>query len=376
MGYWDGYGYPAYVSVGERKAKAARKLKKLRKKNPGIQPIILETSTIARTWWGKSWNKNLEKYADYSNRIGRGRSYVRHGSVLDLQIHPGEIRAQVMGSELYSIVIKIDPLGKQTWETIKAECGGKLDSLQELLMGKFPKALEEIFTAKGKGLFPAPKEIRFNCSCPDWASMCKHVAATLYGVGARLDQDPGLFFKLRKVDVNDLISQAVEDKTKKLLKKAEKKSSRVIDDSNLSDIFGIEMDEPVKNTEPKKAKTEKTAKKVAAKAEPVKKTGKKEPAEAEPVKKTREMTISVSFQLGDVIARIKSARNKVKEESAPEESVADTVTGVVRRSRKGVSVADIQKKTGLDERQIRNAVYLAKKQGKIKSARRGVYVKA
>ena len=104
--------------------------------------------------------------------------------------------------------------------------------------------MDEIFTTQGKGLFPSPREIGFDCSCPDWATMCKHVAATLYGIGARLDQDPELFFKLRQVKMKDLVSEAVEGKTRELLKKARKKSARVIADSDLADVFGIDMESP------------------------------------------------------------------------------------------------------------------------------------
>ncbi len=245
MGYWD--YYPPYVSVAEKRAKAARKLKQLKKKNPDIKPILLEGTAIARTWWGKSWNLNLERYADYSNRIGRGRSYVRHGAVLDLQIDAGKVESLVQGttSKPYSVSVKIKSVNKKIWQDIKSACEGKLDSLQELLAGKFPKALDVIFMAQGEGLFPTPKEIEFSCSCPDWAYMCKHVAATLYGIGARFDEDPELFFKLRKVKMKDLVTQAVEDKTLKLLKNAKKKTARVLEESDLAGVFGIDIEEPV-----------------------------------------------------------------------------------------------------------------------------------
>jgi len=253
MAYW---GYPRYVSVGEKRAKAEKKLKQLRKKNPAIQPIVIEGSAIAKTWWGKSWNLNLERYADYSNRIGRGRSYVRHGAVLDLLITPGQVKSLVQGSRAkpYSVAIKIKGVGKNIWKNMKAACAGKLDSLPALLAGKFPKALGEIFTARGEGLFPSPKEIEFDCSCPDWAYMCKHVAATLYCIGARLDEDPGLFFKLRKVKVDDVIRQTVKDQSDKLWKKAEKASAGTIAESELSGMFGIDMEENIDFDSPKTAK--------------------------------------------------------------------------------------------------------------------------
>jgi uncharacterized Zn finger protein len=243
MSRWD--YFPPYVPVAEKKAKAAKKLKELSKKNPNLKPVILQGTAIARTWWGKAWNLNLERYADYHNRIGRGRSYVRHGAVLDLQIHPGEVRASVQGSRSrpYSVIISIETLKKNIWQTVLDHCQGVLESLQELLNGSFPKVIGEIFTHKDSGMFPSPKEIKFNCSCPDWAGMCKHVAATLYGIGARLDESPELFFRMRNVEMDDLIRQAVSEHKEKFLAKASKKSSRIIEGADLSATFGIELEQ-------------------------------------------------------------------------------------------------------------------------------------
>ena len=239
MAFW---GFPRYVCKAEKQAKAAKKLEQLKKKRD-VKPVILQGSALARTWWGKAWNRNLERYADYSNRIGRGRSYVRHGAVLDLIINPGEIRALVQGSRSrpYEIVITIKKLNKNIWHKISAECGGKLDSLQELLAGSFPASLGDIFMQQDAGLFPGPKEISFDCSCPDWADMCKHVAASLYGVGARLDEDPSLFFTLRGVDMGELIAKSVTKKAERLLETASQKSSRIMENVDLSGMFGIEL---------------------------------------------------------------------------------------------------------------------------------------
>jgi uncharacterized Zn finger protein len=253
MSYYD-YGFPRYVSVGEKKAKAAKKLAQLKKKNKDINPIILNGSKLTNTWWGKAWNKNLESYADYSNRIGRGRSYVRHGAVLDLKIQAGKITALVQGSTSrpYSIEIDIKSIPKAKWNKIIKACQGQLTSVAKLIDGKFPKELQEIFTEKGSGLFPKPSEINFDCSCPDWASMCKHVATALYGIGSRLDEDPSLFFTLRKLKMDDLVSEVAKDISKNMLSKAKKKISRVIDDSDVSKMFGIDMDE---ETEPVRKKS-------------------------------------------------------------------------------------------------------------------------
>lgn len=287
--------YAPYVSAAEKKRKAEKKLKTLKKKYPDIQPIIIDGKALAKTWWGKAWNTNLEKYADYSNRIGRGRSYVRQGSVLDLKLTKGKIASLVLGSEThpYSIQIKITKLHKKKWETIKKNAKDKIDSLQELLDGKFPKDLEDIFTAKGAGLFPSPNEITLDCSCPDWATMCKHVAATLYGIGARLDQDPALFFTLRGVNIDDLVGSVLKKRKAELLQSIsnKKKSSRVLegDDDKLSTLFNIDFAE----SEPMAARSRsvnKTSKKKTKKR--VKKASEKTPISKASKKKTTKKKVS------------------------------------------------------------------------------------
>jgi len=292
-GYGYGYGYKKQATVAEKIERNQSAIEKLRKKNPGIEPVVISGRKLALTWWGNAWNNNLERYSDYENRIGRGSSYVRHGAVLDLKIAPGRVTALVQGSRKkpYDVDVTIEPLSKKSWDSIIKSCEGKIESLQELIDGKFPKELEELFTAKGTGLFPAPKEISFSCSCPDWASMCKHVAAVLYGIGARLDSNPGLFFVLRDANIDDLISKAITQKSETLLKKSDKKSSRAINNDDISAMFGIDMEEealtkekPVskeKFTTKEKANTkEKAATKVKAIAKE-KPTAKEKPAAKE-----------------------------------------------------------------------------------------------
>lgn len=236
-------GFPKYVSAAEKKEKAQKSVEKLKKKDPNISPVIITGRKLAKTWWGESWNKNLERYSDYSNRIERGRSYVRSGAVLDLKIKKGIITALVQGSSSkpYKVEIIITALSRNVWEAITKECTGKIHSLQEILEGKFPKALSDLFTEKGKGLFPSPQEIELHCSCPDWANMCKHVAAVLYGVGTRLDDSPTLFFELRNINIEELISEAVIQKSQNLLDKSKTKSRRILDENDISDMFGIDV---------------------------------------------------------------------------------------------------------------------------------------
>jgi len=239
MAYSD--QYPEYVSVAEKREKARKQIENLKKKNPNLAPIIIEGKAIATTWWGKAWNKNLEIYADYSNRISRGRSYVRNGAVVDLKIETGVVRALVQGSERkpYEIVINISPLSNEKRASILSLCNHKIDGLAELVEGNFPKELEEIFTLKGKGLFPTDKEIKFSCSCYDWAEMCKHVTAALYGIGARFDEDPTLFFKLRNIDFEVFLKKTIEQKMQSLLENSDKKSRRMLDDKDVFELFGV-----------------------------------------------------------------------------------------------------------------------------------------
>lgn len=237
-----GWGYyPEYVPVAKKQADAKKTLEKLKKKNPNIHPVVIEGTKIAKTWWGIAWNKNLESYADYSNRIDRGRAYVRNGFVLDLQIDAGTVTAIVAGSgrNLYNVKVTIETLPKTTWNNITEICGRSIATIDQLVQGKFPKELGELFTGKGGGLFPSPKEIKLSCDCPDWADMCKHVAAVLYGIGARFDDDPTLFFKLRNIEIEALIQKSIEEKMENMLKNAGKKTRRIIKDADIGGLFGI-----------------------------------------------------------------------------------------------------------------------------------------
>lgn len=272
MSYWSrsrAYEsqWPEYVPVAERRRRAMLEMEKLRKKGQTVSPVTLESKKIATTFWGKAWCDNLEGYADFSNRIGRGRTYVRNGSVVDLQIAPREVTAIVSGSSLYKIKIDIDEVPKSQWSTICRECAGGIDSLVELLQGRFSTGVMERICRPADGLFPKPAEIRFKCSCPDWAYMCKHVAAVLYGVGARLDQRPELLFHLRAVDQNELVARI---DTSVPLAKDSPAAGKVLDGDDLSALFGLELDgagtDETAGAPPVPAKAAKTgARKVAAK---------------------------------------------------------------------------------------------------------------
>ncbi len=240
MSYW-GRGYPPYVSVAERRAKAETVIAKAKKAGANYTSIAPYKGAIAKTFWGKAWCDNLQAYSDYDNRLPRGARYVRNGSVIDLQIKANAVQALVMGSSLYSVDVSIAQVPAAQWQAICTDCASSIDTLVDLLQGKLAKPVMERICKPLTGLFPSPKEIRFTCDCPDSASMCKHIAAVMYGVGARLDHKPELLFTLRQVEAKDLVAQAGSGLPAQGKRTT---SSKMLDDSALADVFGLEMDEP------------------------------------------------------------------------------------------------------------------------------------
>ncbi len=239
MSFW---GFRPYVPVAERRKRAAKEIEKLRKKGYCVAPIVIEGRKIARSFWGKAWCDNLERYSDFANRLPRGRAYVGNGSVIDLRIVRGKVEALVSGSEIYKVKIGIAVAAPPRWKAICADCAGSVGSLIELLQGKLSQNVMERVCKEADGLFPTPQEIAMSCSCPDWADMCKHVAAALYGVGARLDADPDLLFTLRGVDRAELVSTVGADLP---LTRTAAASERVLADDDVAALFGLEMDAPV-----------------------------------------------------------------------------------------------------------------------------------
>jgi uncharacterized Zn finger protein len=292
MSYFGYSEWAPYVPVAERRRRALSKLTKLKKKGEAVAPVTIEGRIIAKSFWGKSWCTNLERYSDYENRLPRGRSYVRNGSVLDLRIAKGEVVAMVAGSDLYKVKATIAPVKASRWKAICRDCAGTIDSLVELLQGRLAKGVMDRVCREGDGLFPAPGEIKLSCSCPDWADMCKHVAAVLYGVGARLDQRPQLLFVLRGVDENELLAGAGPNLS---LAKSAGSKARVLDETDMAALFGLEMadnsnpDSPIPAA-PKPSRPSSTAKRSKADvrtAPPTAKTSNpthRKRAEAEPAR--------------------------------------------------------------------------------------------
>jgi len=256
------------VPVAERRLNARREMEKLRKAGVDVQPVEIEGRTIARSFWGKGWCTHLESFGDFSNRLPRGRTYVRNGSVCHLAIAPGEIDAIVSGSELYNVEVRIDELKKAKWKTLKQRCTGRIGSLVELLQGRLSDEIMGVVADRENGLFPLPGEIRFQCDCPDWAGMCKHIAAVMYGIGARLDTRPELLFLLRGVDHDELIaSDAAADAIAGT--GSSRTRRRSLDARNLEGVFGVELEDtprpPAKTPKPKRTRQKAAPQKVGAK---------------------------------------------------------------------------------------------------------------
>ncbi|HQU46058.1 MAG TPA: SWIM zinc finger family protein [Pirellulales bacterium] len=269
------YGWKPYVPVARRRANAARAAKQLAKKRGReLQPIAIDGRKIARTFWGEAWCDSLENHSDFENRLPRGRTYVRNGSVIDLDIARGRIDALVSGSEIYTVKVEITGLKSAHWKQLKSECSESIDSLLDLLAGRFSDGVMRRLTDPERGLFPQPKEIKMSCSCPDWAVLCKHAAAVLYGVGARLDQEPQLLFLLRGVDHAELVSEAVSDGN---LETALSGSGDALAGEDLGAMFGIELDAGAASET--KADRGRRAASTAAPATKAKRAGKKKAVE-------------------------------------------------------------------------------------------------
>ena len=299
------YGWRPYVSAAERRRKANLEIDKSRKKGAQMQPVVIRGRAIAATFWGKAWCDNIERYSDFSNRLPRGRTYVRNRSVIDLRITAGKVMARVMGSDLYAVEVKVAALPQTRWNAVCKACAGAIDSLVELLQGRFSQSVMERVCQPGSGLFPSPKEITFTCSCPDWASMCKHVAAVLYGIGARLDEKPELLFELRKVDEKDLIAAAGKELP---LAGKGRKTGKVLESGELANIFGIEM---AATTEPPVEKTLRKAKREPPTPSAAKKgTGKKTTAKKTTAKNSTGKKSTGKKSTGQKSTGKKSTRNK------------------------------------------------------------------
>lgn len=284
---WYEYSrYPKYVSVAERQSKARKEAARLAKSGKKMSPIVIEGSKIAETFWGKAWCDHLESYSDYSNRLPRGRSYVRNGLVVDLQIEPGRVRAKVSGSDLYSIDIKIQPMPKAHWADIRAGVAGQIKSVIELLQGKLSDGVMAVITHRETGMFPSPKQIEMECSCPDSAGLCKHLAAVLYGLGSRLDKQPELLFTLRHVDHLELAPTA---DTVERLTQSDSSGRKTLHSDELGDVFGVELDSA--SIAPTPVKAAGKGQKSAGSAKPSAKGTAKKPSA---VAKTRAKTTPVA----------------------------------------------------------------------------------
>ncbi|MCL2716118.1 MAG: hypothetical protein FWD68_16500 [Alphaproteobacteria bacterium] len=285
--YWR---WRPYVPVAKRRAEGDKRVRALRKSGVELAPVTLQGTRIASSFWGKAWCDNLERYSDYASRLPRGRTYVRGGAVIDLKISKGKVQARVNGQDLYSVTITIAPVPSARWQSICRDCAGGIDSLVELLQGRLAGPVMDRVCRQADGLFPAPKEIKLRCDCPDWATMCKHVAATLYGVGARLDQHPELIFLLRGVNETDLISGAGKTLGQQT---PVPESSNLLLEGDVGALFGLDMAEnagAVPVVSDKRRKKDRPGRSAATATRTAKAAGRKKPATKKsivPARRTR-----------------------------------------------------------------------------------------
>lgn len=332
-----------YVPVARRRANARRQMEKLRKKGRSIEPVEIEGRTIARSFWGKGWCDHLESFSDFENRLPRGRTYVRNGSVCHLAIQPGHIEAIVSGSSLYEVSINIKKLKPAIWKAVREKCSGRIGSMLELLQGRLSDHVMAVVTDRTQGLFPQPREIELRCNCPDWATMCKHVAAVLYGVGSRLDTQPELLFLLRDVDAQELIAAEMSMPTAT-------ETGDVLATDQLGDIFGIELD--AAGEQPPAPQATRTRRVRAAKRAASNKTEKKPPS-------TRPQSIPGNGRSGVSVKAIRKAAARKQSArtvrgSSPLPQAKTNGNGSIRLT--GRSLARLRRKQGLSVAEFARAL--------------------
>jgi len=322
---WYGNFRP-YVPVAVRRARALKKMAALRKKGHDIKPVEIKGRKIVLTFWGQAWCEHLESFSDFENRLPRGRTYARNGSVCHLDIEKGRIHAMVCGSELYTVEIAVKTLPKSKWREVKNRCAGQIGSLLELLQGRLSEHVMAVVTDRRKGLFPLPGEIELRCSCPDWAVMCKHVAAALYGVGARLDQAPELLFVLRGVDHEELIGA---EAGMAAALSGTKSGRRSIAEDALGDVFGIEISADTASLEPQPP-------------------SRRKPAKAKPKKASRAAAMGKTKQPSKAGGR----KPKVKKAPDSKKPAATSSSQSVRSARPvtGKAIAALRAKFGMSQR--------------------------
>lgn len=344
------YGWAPYVPVAERRAKAQKQLEKMKKKGLNVQPVLLSGRKIAASFWGKGWCDHMESFSDYANRLPRGRSYVRNGSVCHLEIQSGHIKAIVSGSSLYNVSITITPLVKKKWDAVRSVCSGRIGSLIDLLRGRLDRGVMEVVSDRREGLFPLPGEMKFDCDCPDWAGMCKHVAAVLYGVGARLDHSPEMLFQLRGVNHAELVdvSTAVTEVAKAGT------SRRRIAATGIADVFGIDMAEtgetvsetsavtPAIKSKPEKL-TPTSANKLEIQSPPRQPHTKTAPAKAKGRKKSSAAAPFPDPLTGDAIYAWRSSLNETQAVFASR--IGITAASISQWEKKGKAAIDMQTRT-------------------------------
>ncbi len=352
MSYY--YGWKPYVPVAQRRRKAQKEMERLRKRGDDIQPVEIAGRKIAATFWGKAWCDHMETQGDYANRLPRGRTYVRNGSVCHLAIARGRIKAKVSGSDIYNVTVSIDVLPGSRWQRVQQQCQGRIGSLMELLTGKISAGVMEVVTDPKQGLFPSPKEIKLSCDCPDYATMCKHAAAVLYGVGARLDHQPELLFLLRGVDHLELIAPADEAVSAATSRGG---SRRQVAADDLGAVFGIDLEPEAQPQEAAAVKGTKRKKASAKKSVPRAQKKKSKPAAA---KQNRTKTTSKTTEIDTPPSQaankkkpakrkvVKTAAKKSNDKAAPKKAAAKISAAASRTKQQaaGVTKRAAKKKAG------------------------------
>jgi uncharacterized Zn finger protein len=166
---------------------------------------------IGEKWWSKRFVSLLESF-NIGARLGRGRSYARKGQVISIEVEKGLVRSKVQGtrSKPYDVTIQLSQISDKDWDKAIDAMASRAVFAAKLLSGEMPQDIEEAFADAKVSLFPEEKDLKTDCSCPDWSNPCKHIAAVYYLLAEQFDENPFLIFKLRGRTKEEIIEELRE----------------------------------------------------------------------------------------------------------------------------------------------------------------------
>ncbi len=218
------------LRAAELETLAAARLAELQAAGEELHPVVSRSRALVSHFWGKAWMRHLAACEAGGLCLAPGRTLLRHGCVLDVQLAPGLIRARVSTQRLEEVELHLAPLDEERQAELVQLCQGRIDSLVSLMEGRVDETVLAPLCDPQLGLLPEPADWRMHCSCADWAEPCPHAAAAIYAAGVLIDADPSLLFTLRSLDPATLLRPTAQAEASDFAA------------GDLGKLFGIELD--------------------------------------------------------------------------------------------------------------------------------------